>query len=318
MTSAHVETTRVPGKRLGRRPHDPDRPVLRLAPLLTGTIPAHPATVDHFSLIPPTRWGMLANNQYGDCGPAAVVHDRMLVSKYLANIDVFPDDSVALDLYKRSGNPNFPADDNGVVMADMLDEVHKTGVGAAGQRVQCVAYAQVDVRNIDEVRAATAIFGSISVGADLQKAQQTQTVWDYSPSGEWGGHAFLVGKYSGDSEMGHPDLACISWGRPIGITDNFWAQQVQEAWVVIWPEHFTNKSFLAGVDQTALALYYKALTGRALPIPSPASAATVTAAQAAANQRLAVVAHSYLRYAHNGINQQVADALTQWVSAWGL
>lgn len=321
----HVETMVVPGRRLGRRPHDPDRPVLRLSSMLTGVIPDHPASVDHFSLVPSSRWGKLGNDRYSDCGPADIVHDRMLIAKYLSNTDVYPSTADALDLYKRSGNPNFPTDDNGVVLADMLDVVHKDGVGPAGSRTRCVAYAQVNVQDLDEVHAAIAIFGSLSVGADLQTAQQAQTdaggPWDYSASDDWGGHAFLCGRYTSDTTAGRPDIGGLTWGFPIGITDRFWAQQVQEAWAVIWPEHLTNRSFLVGVDQVAFAADYRALTNRDLPIlpvPSTPTPGVITAAQNSANLQLAVQAHAYLRYAHSGLNKQMADALTPWLSAWGL
>ena len=175
MPTRHTETVVVSGKRLGRRPHDPDRPVLRLSSILTGLTPTHPATVDHFGLVPAKSWGDLGNFHYGDCGPADVVHDRMLISEYLGGVASTLGTADALDLYKRSGNPNFPADDNGVVMADMLSEVHKTGVGppdARGNRTRCVAYAQVNVADLDEVRAAIAIFGSLSTGADLHRSSK--------------------------------------------------------------------------------------------------------------------------------------------------
>lgn len=322
----HIETFIHPDMRLGRRPHDPDRPVLRLAPLLTGVVPDHPATVDHLSEIPPTRWGMLGNNQYGDCGPADIFHDRMLVAKYLAGIDIFPDETATLDLYRRSGNPNFPNDDNGVVMADMLDEVHKTGIKSGGQMVQCVAYAQVDVTDLDEVHAAIAIFGSLSTGADLQKAQATQTdagePWDYVPdSEEWGGHAFLSGRYESGTFGSRPGLGGVSWGAPVAYTDRWWAHCVQEAWVVIWPEHLTNRSFMTGVDQTLLAKNYKLLTGRDLPVaptPNPVPAGTITTAQDAANHKFATAAHNWLRYSHVGLNGQFATAVNQWLAAWRL
>ena len=328
LPACHTEVMVIPGRRLGRRPHDPTRPVLRLSQLLTGVVPAHPATVDHFGLIPSSRWGMLGNNQYGDCGPADVVHDRMLVAKYLAGVDFIGSTADALDLYKRSGNPNFPADDNGVVMADMLDEVHKNGIGSGTAKTTCVAYAQVNVSNLDEVRAAIAIFGTISTGADMQRAQQAQTnaggPWDYSPSPLWGGHAFLVGQYTGDTTAGRPDLGAITWGTPLGITDKFWVNQVKEGWVVIWPEHLTNRSFLTGIDQTALAANYKALTGQDLPInptpppPAPSPVPGITPAQSLANSQLAVMAHAYLKYAHSGLNGQMAQALQSWVNVWGL
>lgn len=327
MPTRHVETMVVPNMRLGRRPHDPDRPALRLGNILTGLTPTHPATADHFGLVPPTAWGDLGNRQYGDCGPADVVHDRMLISQYLGGVASTLGTADALDLYKRSGNPNFPADDNGVVMADMLDEVHKTGVGPPNARTKCVAYAQVNVADLDEVRAAIAIFGSISTGADLQTAQQAQTdaggPWDYADSPDWGGHAFLTGQYTGDTTAGRPDLGAITWGYPIGIADKFWAQQAQEAWVVIWPEHLTNRSFLVGIDQTALAGDYKILTGRDLPvspIPTPAPIPTnaITASQNSANLQLAVMAHAFIRYAHSGLAGEMANELARWLATWGL
>jgi NaMN:DMB phosphoribosyltransferase len=92
--------------------------------------------------------------------------------------------------------------------------------------------------------------------------------------------------------------------------------------VIIWPEHLANRSFLDGVDQKALALDYKALTGRDLPVtpaptPTPTSGA-ITAAQNSANLQLAVTARAYLRYPHSGINDQMAQALKPWLQAWGL
>lgn len=332
MPTRHTETMVVPGKRLGRRPHDPDRPVLRLSNILTGLTPTHPATVDHFGLVPAKSWGDLGNFNYGDCGPADVVHDRMLISAYLGGVASTLGTADALDLYKRSGNPNFPADDNGVVMADMLSEVHKTGVGppdARGNRTRCVAYAQVNAADLDEVRAAIAIFGSLSTGADLHKIQQTQTdaggPWDYdSSSPDWGGHAFLTGQYTGDTTAGRPDLGAITWGFPIGITDKFWSQQVQEAWAVIWPEHLTNRSFLVGIDQTALANDYKLLTGGDLPVspiptpPAPIPTNSITAAQNSANLQMAVMAHAFIRYAHSGLAGEMANELAKWLAAWGL
>jgi hypothetical protein len=320
--SRHIETIVVPGRRLGRRPHDPDRPTLRLASLLTGVVPDHPATVDHFSQVPPGTWGDLGNRQYGDCGPAMTVHDRMLITRYLSNIPYQGTTGDALDLYKRAGNPGFPRQDNGVVLADMLSEVHTNGVCAA--KTKCVAYAQVNVADLDEVRAAIAIFGAVSTGADLDTAQQGQTdtggPWDYvANSSEWGGHAFLTGFYSGNTTAGKPDFGGLTWGFPVGITDRFWTKQVEEAWVVIWPEHLTNRSFLVGVDQDKLAQNYKILTGRDLPTdPTPAPVPTaITADQSTANQQLLVEARAWLRYQHSGMNGDMARVLQQWVNVWG-
>ena len=49
------------------------------------------------------------------------------------------------------------------------------------------------------------------------------------------------------------------------FTDNFWANGVEESWVVIWPEHLGSKEFLAGVDLAAFAADYTAITGQPFP-----------------------------------------------------
>jgi hypothetical protein len=133
----------------------------------------------------------------------------------------------------------------------------------------------------------------------------------------------LVGQYTGDTTAGRPDLGGLTWGFPIGITDKFWTNQVQEAWVVIWPEHLTNRSFLTGIDQMALARNYKTLTGRDLPVnptpvPAPSPIGAITAAQNSANMQLAIMAHAFIRYAHSGLSGEMADELAKWLSTWGL
>jgi hypothetical protein len=315
---------------------------LRLTNLLTGTVPVHPVAVDHYSKV--NAWGMLGNDNYGDCGPAMVEHDRMLISKYLANTTLGGSLTDTLDLYTRSGNPRFPTDDNGVVIADMLAEVHANGIGPVGSRVKSVAYAQVNIADLDEVRAAVAIFGSVHLGVDLQTAQQTQTdaggPWDYSLTQEWGGHAILAGYYTSDTTAGHPDLSVITWGKPMGVTDAFWRHQTREAWVVIWPEHLGTAEFLAGVDQSALIADYAQVTGgKVLPVPPPApkpvpppapvpvppapvpvpALPVITAEQAAANTSLAALAHKWTRSAHvlPG-NTAMVKELSMWAQAWDL
>lgn len=259
------------GRRLGRKKPS-NGPALRLGSYLTGTVPAHPAAADHFAQV--SDWGLYGNDQFGDCGPTSVANSRKLVTKYLSSNEVSPSQDDVYDLYRRSGNPRFDPslaegdpnqDDNGVDMQTMLSAVLKGGIGGT----KALGFAKVDTSNLEEMRAAIAIFGFLLLGVDLQTAQQTQTdarLWDYKSSGEWGGHAILNGRYS----TGTKDrTAVITWAEVVDCTDAFLTHQCDEAWVVIWPEHLSSETFLAGVDLAMFAADYKAITGRDFPAPVP-------------------------------------------------
>lgn len=289
-----------PGKRLGLLPPS-NAPALRLSDILTGVVPDHPASVDNLSK---ATYGLYGNDKFGDCGPTMVANSRRQVTAYLTGQQADPTQDDVFDLYRRSGNPDFDPitgyGDRGVVLQDMLDAVHKGGIGG----VTSICHAKVDVSNLDEVEAAIAIFGDLHLGVDLKEAQETQTdnggPWDYvKRSGEWGGHAVLAGTYTGDGDAGQSDISVVTWAQIMGTTDAFWSHQVQEAWVVVWPEHLGAKEFLEGVDQAALAAAYTALTGRDFPVqPTPQPpvppVGPVDPAPDAADQALAVAFNTWL------------------------
>lgn len=249
------------GRRLGRRP--PKRAAsLKLGPLLTGVLPQIPVAADHFGQV--SDWGAYANDRYGVCGPVSVANYIKMVSRALAGGEVSVSQDDVFDLYRRSGNPDFDpgtdADDNGVDMQTMLEALTRGGIGGAHQPV---CFAQVDHTDLAEVRAAVAIFGGVLFGVDLKVAQQAQTdagLWDYvARSQEWGGHAVLCGTYRTGQ------VADVTWARVVGATDAFLSHQLDEAWVVVMPEHLGSAAFLAGVDLAAMKEGYTTLTGRPFP-----------------------------------------------------
>ena len=255
----------------GRR--SPKRgPAVRASRILTGAVPAHPPAADHFARV--SDWGLYGNDQFGVCGPTSLANQRKLVTGYLTGVESSPTQDDVFDLYRRSGNPGFdPAtgeDDNGVDMQTMLEAAVDGGLGG----VKPLAFAAVDHTSIEEIRAAVAVFGSVLYGVDLETAQQAQTdaggPWDYKRSGEWGGHAVLGGRYSDSPDDRADRTGVVTWAELIDMTDMFVSHQLEEVWVVIWPEHLTDATFLEGVDLQALAADYEALTGREWPAPIPA------------------------------------------------
>lgn len=266
----HEEHMKVPGRRLGRRPFDPEMPQLNLGKYLTGRVPAHPTAVDHFGRV--TDWGMYGNDHFGVCGPTGVANDRKLVTRYLTDEEVSPSQQDVFDLYRLSGNPDFDPetgeDDNGVNLQVMLGAVQKYGIGdGRGGKVRCLGFAAVDTHSPEEVRAAIAIFGSVLFGVNLELAQQGQTdTWSYSQSPPWGGHCVMGGLYVAPvAKDDYPDVSIITWASVVQMSMQFERHQVDEAWVVIWPEHLNDKFFMDGVKLDALKSDFKALTGRTFP-----------------------------------------------------
>lgn len=259
-------STSYPQRKLGRRPPK-NAPALRLATFLTGIIPDHPTSEDYLNKL--QNWKMLGNDQYGDCVAVTWANTRRFVTAWLSTED-YPGMDQVIALYKTQ-NPNFPSQDDGMDIQTCLEYLHNIG-GPDG--VKAVAFAKVDYTNLDEVKAALAVFGSVWLGVNVLKANMTEfdngQPWDYVPgSPDDGGHSVISGGYLGAST---DDVRFITWAQETGFTDNFWNKQVEEAWVVIWPEHLGTVEFQQGVNLQQLAADYKELTGSDLPLtPTPSN-----------------------------------------------
>jgi hypothetical protein len=259
VTADHLEPDPTAGLRLGLRPPS-NAPAIRFGAVLK-QIPAHPLVVNHTSVVKP--WRVLGNDVYSNCGPVSIANSRALVTKTLGGRLVYPTLKQTLDLYRRSGNPAFPIDDNGVILQTMLGEVVKGGIGGK----KALAFAKVDVHDLEQVKAAIAIFGYVVLGANLQRAQATQTVWDLANSPTWGGHAVLAANYATGQRA---DVGIVSWGKVLAMTDAYWSARVRECWAVIWPENVGTRQFVEGIDAGKLAENYQTLTGRTLTLPAKA------------------------------------------------
>ena len=250
--------------KFGRKPPK-NAPALMLASFLTGIIPDHPISEDYLNTL--QNWQMLGNDQYGDCVAVTWANMRRLVTATLSS-ENYPTMNQVIALYKTQ-NPNFPTQDDGMDIQTCLEYLHSLG-GPDGTKV--VAFAKVDFSNMDEVRAALAIFGCLWLGINVQKVNMTEfdrgQPWDYIPgSPDEGGHSIIGGGYTG---IASNDIRFITWGQETGFTDNFWNKQVEEAWAVIWPEQLGTIEFQEGIDLNLLAADYKALTGDDLPLtPTP-------------------------------------------------
>lgn len=279
---------------------------LMLSRVLTGVIPAHPASEDYGSRF--GGWQMLGNDQYGDCVAVTWANQRALVSTVLSGKTSYPPLDQVLAFYKTQ-NPGFPAEDDGMDIQTALEYLVKVG-GPDG--VKAVAFAKVDHTNKEELRAAHAIFGQVWYGVNVLDANQAEfgngQPWDYVP------HSPLDGGHSVAGVGYDPiNIKFITWAKETSFTEAFRAHQVEEAWVVIWPEQLGTTQFVLGIDIWALAADYQAITGKTLPLPPspvPTPPTDVDAQYYAANKQWAL-GH------HTGQNAAAAKAFLNWAHSKG-
>lgn len=252
--------------KFGRRKPS-NKPALMLGQVLSTIVPPHPICVDYIAFF--KDWDPLANDLYGNCVAVAWANMTRSITGLLGlnDAEIYPNLEQVLELYKTQ-NPGFPVEDNGMDMQTMLEHILHNG-DPVGRRP--VAFAKVHPYDEEEVKAALAIFGVLLLGIQVDKEVVTcfdaGLPIDHSADHPMlGGHAVIGGGYLGKDEE---DIRFVTWGKLTGMTDRFLhSGMLEEAWVVVWPEHLGTKQFREGIDMDKLADYYRALTGRPLFEPS--------------------------------------------------
>jgi hypothetical protein len=313
-------------------------PALRLGPLLTGVVPDHPLAQDNFTALN-GGWQMLGNDQYGDCVSVTAANVRRLMT-HLAGNEVYPNVDQVFAFYKTQ-NPNFPSDDNGMDIQTALETLVNDGDKYFDGK-KALAFAKVDHTNVEEVKAAISIFGYVWTGVNVYQENMVQfdagQPWDYAPNSALdGGHSIVTGGYgAGGTGALAGDEKFITWARETSFTDAFWANNVEEAWVVIWPEHLGTEQFQQGIDVAKLASDYTALTGKPFPVqPAPQPVPTPTPVPVPpptptptpgptpepvdeADQLLWEEVKDWTEHRHTGSNRRAVKAVLAWAAAKGL
>jgi hypothetical protein len=315
----HVQTSH-PEYKLGRLPNDPTKPRLRLSTFLQAAYVGQvPVVVDYLSAV--SSWPMALNDRLGCCTASAACHMTEAWSTYGLGTTATPSNSDVLSFYALcSGyNPNDPSTDQGAVMQDCLNIWRKTGIGSH----KIAAFAEVNVHDSANLRAALYLFGGVYIGMDFPNSAMAQfnsgQLWDVvgNDDGLAGGHCVHLGY----DQLGR-NREVTTWGKRQQVTPAFWANYMTEAWVPISYEWIKNNQSPAGLDIKALNAAFTLMTNQPGPFldnPTPApSGNTITPAQQAANQKLATTAHAWTRYRHYGTNAVLAQSLTDWMKTWGL
>jgi hypothetical protein len=248
----------------GRLPNDPNKPRALFGAHLTQT-PTYPEVLDYISGI---SYPMYLNDREGDCTFAGAGHIIQAESHYgSGTTQTVTDNDVQTGYVAVSGyNPRTGANDNGCVMQDVLSYWRKTGIG--GHKI--LAFAEVDINNKDELRAAMNTFGALYIGINFPDSAMDQfnegKPWDVVRGAQIeGGHAIHGGAYKVGGNW-----QIVTWGAVQEMTDDFWDNYVEEAWVVITQEWLdANGHSPTGFDLYGLGEQLANLTGEPNPFPSP-------------------------------------------------
>jgi len=247
----------------GRLPNDQSKPRLLFKNYLAA--PVAPEKSDWLSEV--HDWPMYLNDSIGDCTCAGAGHILQATSTYGKGTEVKLADSDILAAYEAvSGyDPSTGANDNGAVMQDVLSYWRKTGIGDH----KILAFAELDIKNIDEVKHALSLFGSLYVGINFPSSAMTQ----FNNGKPWtvdnrakviGGHAIHVGQFDATT------WGLITWGAVQQMDQGFWDKYVEEAWVVVTPEWFNeNGQTPTGLDLITLGQDVADITGGENPFQNP-------------------------------------------------
>lgn len=288
---------------MGLIPNRRTRPRLKLAPFVSSA-PPPPPSVDYYSAV--ADWGMYLNNTLGDCTCAEVAHQLLAASTY-AGVVVRVTNEDVLALYELSGGyvAGNPATDQGAEIQVVLNDWRTVGIGGH----KCVAFAEIDVSDMTEIRQAVALVGSVDIGFSVSRAAMTQfqagQPWDVTgdDGGIVGGHSVEVVGYDANY------IYVVTWGKVQAMTPAFWAEYVVEAWAVCLREWLSPAGLTpAGLDASAFGRAFEAMTGS----PNPFTAGPLPdAADAALWAKVKLWAGMH----HVGGNGDAAKAVTAWARA---
>lgn len=187
----------------------------------------------------PTIFPMDANDQYGCCTIAAVVH-AVTVYRALIGERVIPDEAdVTKTYFHLTGGV-----DAGLPMLDVLNHWRKTPIG--GEQIE--AFVSLNPHDHWQVQQAIALFGGVYLG--FQVPQQCLDEFDALQPWTPGkltmqGHAVYAVGYDADT------VRVLTWGNQQTGTWDWWDDCVDEAYAIL-PVEAARAQFAPGFDHAAL------------------------------------------------------------------
>lgn len=213
------------------------------------------------SPLPVRKWGVLANNDVGDCAPAGACH-QIMAWTVEANGHAAPfSDATALRNYSEIAgyDPNALPDrngnnptDQGTLLSDLAKHWATKGiVDAYGKRHRIKAFVEMDPGDTRELWVATWLFGSVGLGFDLPDSAIEQTKrgqdWEVVRGAQsLGGHFVPAFARTGPIGTG------VTWGEPQAFTSRFYKKYNNQGLCVFSEDMLIKARKIDGLDDARL------------------------------------------------------------------
>lgn len=237
--------------KLGKKPAVKNSVSFRFRDYLSlAQAPVPPKVVHHDKGI--TNWGMLGNDQYGDCVWAGAAHETMAWNK-TAGKDIVISEANALSDYSAvtGFKPNDPNSDQGTDMKAAASYRRKTGISSASGRHKVAAYLAITPGNRTELKLACYLFEAVGIGIQFPASAMDQ----FNAGKPWtvvkgsqidGGHYVPMLGY--DSKY----IYIITWGKVQKMSWAFFDKYCDEAIVYLSEEMLVAGKSVEGFDEASL------------------------------------------------------------------
>jgi hypothetical protein len=248
----------MPGLRLGKKPatHDP-QDLLFTKYVDAAQMPPAPAEFGHEKLFPPKGWGMLGNDEWGDCAWAGPAHETMLLSTEgghpatFTTTGVLSDYAAGTGFDPKAGPPGSNPTDQGSNVREVLSYRRKTGiVDAAQKRHKIGAFVKLEPKNLAQIYQAMYLFQAVGIGIEFPGSAMEQfregKPWSVVPGAqiEGGHYVCCVAK--------HQNIDIVTWGALQQMTVEFFEKYCDEAWAYLSTEDLQKEKDPEGFNLSQL------------------------------------------------------------------
>lgn len=207
-----------------------------------------PANFGFDHAIPPKAWGMLGNDEQGDCVWAGACHEHMLFGARGSGAESFTTTDALADYHACAG-----PEDNGTDVHEAMAYRQRTGImDALGVRHKIGAYVSIDHTNLTQVWQALYSCEAVGLGIQFPDSAMDQfnagKKWSVVPGAQIeGGH--YVPLVSRSTKM----CKVVTWGQLQTVDQGFLSAYLDEAWA------FVSVDTLNGAGRTRRGLDIDAL-----------------------------------------------------------